>query len=87
MLLSMIEAAKEEMHSSFPMWCADPALAARMVNLEKPHQGVAPQNLRLHQGITWSNSTVALGLRGLGLENRIRSRCTDKERELRIRHG
>jgi RHS repeat-associated protein len=81
MLLSMIEAAKEEMHSSFPKWCADPALAARMVNLEKPHQGVAPQNLAPHQGITWSNSTTALGLRGARLETRVRSRCTGKERD------
>jgi RHS repeat-associated protein len=81
MLLSMIEAAKEEIFPSFPAWCADPASAARMVNPEKSHQGVAPQNLALHRGIAWSNSTSALGMRGLGLENRVRSRCTGKERD------
>ncbi len=52
-----------------------------MVNLEKPHQGVAAKNPALQQGITWSNSTTALGLRGAWLENRIRSRCTGKERD------
>jgi len=73
--------AKEEILSPFPLCCADPTLASCMVNLEKPHQGVAPQNPALHQGITWSNSTTALGLRGARLENRIRSRCTGKERD------
>jgi RHS repeat-associated protein len=63
------------------MCCAHPAMASCMVNLEKPHQGVAAKNPALHQGITWSNSTTALGLRGARLENRIRSRCTGKERD------
>jgi RHS repeat-associated protein len=48
---------------------------------KKPHQGVADKNPALHPGITWSNSTTALGLRGLGWENRFRSRCTGKERD------
>jgi RHS repeat-associated protein len=52
-----------------------------MVNLEKPHQGVAPQNPALHQGIAWSNSTSALGLRSLAVETRVRSRCNGKERD------
>jgi RHS repeat-associated protein len=73
--------AKEEILSPFPLCCADPALASCMVNLEKPHQGVAGKNPALHQGITWSNSTTALGLRRLGRENRVRSRCTGKERD------
>jgi len=73
--------AKEEILSPFPLCCADPALASCMVNLEKPHQGVAAKNPALHPGITWSNSTTALGLRGARLENRIRSRCTGKERD------
>jgi RHS repeat-associated protein len=73
--------AKEEILSPFPLCCADPALASCMVNLEKPHQGVAPQNPALHQGIAWSNSTSALGLRSLAVENRVRSRCTGKERD------
>lgn len=81
MLLTMIEAAKEEISSSFLAWCADPASAARMVNTEKPHQGVAPQKSALHPGLAWSNSTTALGLRSLAVENRIRSRCTGKERD------
>ena len=73
--------AKEEILSPFPLCCADPASAVCTFNVEKPHQGVAPQNPALYQGIAWSNSTVALGLRGLGLETRIRSRCTGKERD------
>ncbi len=48
---------------------------------EKPHQGVAPENLALHQGIAWCNSTTALGLRSLAVENRVGSRCTGKERD------
>ena len=77
----MIEAAKEEILSPFPMWCADPASAACTFNVEKPHQGVSPQNPALHQGIAWSNSTSALELRGLSWETRVRSRCTGKERD------
>jgi RHS repeat-associated protein len=73
--------AKEEILSSFPMWCADPASAACTFNVEKPHQGVAGKNPALHPGITWSNSTSALGLRGLGWENHVGSRCTGKERD------
>jgi len=73
--------AKEEILSPFPLCCADPALASCMVNLKKPHQGVAREKSALHQGITWSNSTVALGLRSLAVETRIRSRCTGKERD------
>jgi len=63
------------------MWCADPASAACTFNVEKPHQGVAGKNPALHPGITWSNSTSALGLRGLGWENHVGSRCTGKERD------
>jgi len=73
--------AKEEILSPFPLCCADPPLASCMVNLEKPHQGVAGKNPALHPGITWSNSTTALGLRTLAVENRVRSRCTGKERD------
>jgi RHS repeat-associated protein len=73
--------AKEEILSPFPLCCADPAMASCMVNLEKPHQGVASKNPALHQGITWSNSTTALGLRSLAVETRVRSRCTGKERD------
>jgi RHS repeat-associated protein len=73
--------AKEEVLSPFPLCCADPALASCMVNLKKPHQGVAGEKSALHPGITWSNSTSALGLRSLAVENRVRSRCTGKERD------
>jgi RHS repeat-associated protein len=73
--------AKEEILSPFPLCCADPALASCLVNLEKPHQGVAGKNPALHPGIEWSNSTSALGLRTLAVENRVGSRCTGKERD------
>jgi RHS repeat-associated protein len=82
MLLSMIEAAKEEIPSSFIAWCADPASAARMVNLEKSHQGIAPEKSALLLGQPVCNSTTALGLRGLAALDRVRSRCTGKERDI-----
>jgi RHS repeat-associated protein len=81
MLLSMIEAAKEEIPSSFLAWCADPASAACMVNLEKAHQGIAPEKSALLQGQPVCNSTNALGLRGLAALDRVRSRCTGKEHD------
>jgi len=74
-------AAKEETFSAFAPWSADECISAFEPEGKKAHQGVAPQNPALHQGITWSNSTVALGLRSLAVENRIRSRCTGKERD------
>jgi RHS repeat-associated protein len=69
------------MLSAFAPWCADECISAFESQSKKPHQGVAPQNLAQHQGITWSNSTVALGLRSLAVETRVRSRCTGKERD------
>ena len=81
MLAPFTTAAKEEMLSAFAPWSADECISAFESEGEKPHQGVAPEDLALHQGIAWSNSTTALGLRGLGLENRVRSRCTGKERD------
>src|SRR6185312_15789920 len=81
MLLFMIEAAKEEIPSSFLAWCADPASAARMVNLEKSHQGIAPEKSALLLGQPVCNSTTALGLRGLAALDRVGSRCTGKERD------
>ena len=77
----MIEAAKEEIPSSFPLWCADSASAASLVNLEKPHQGIAPEKSAPFLGQSLCNSTNALGLRSLAVENRVRSRCTGKERD------
>jgi len=74
-------AAKEEMPSAFAPWSADECIRAFESEGKKPHQGGAPENLALHQGITWSNSTTALGLRSLAVENRVRSRCTGKERD------
>jgi RHS repeat-associated protein len=74
-------AAKEEMLSAFVPWSADECIRAFESEGKKPHQGVAPQNLALHQGIAWSNSASALGLRSLAVENRVRSRCTGKERD------
>jgi len=81
MLPSMIEAAKEEIPSSFPLWCADSASAASLVNLEKPHQGVAPEKSAPFLGQSFCNSTNALGLHSLAIENRVRSRCKGKERD------
>jgi RHS repeat-associated protein len=81
MLPSMIEAAKEGIPSSFPLWCADSASAASLVNLEKPHQGIAPEKSAPFLGQSFRNSTNALGLRSLAIENRVRSRCTGKERD------
>lgn len=69
------------MLSAFVPWSADECIRAFESEGKKPHQGVAPQNLALHQGIAWSNSTSALGLRSLAVENRVRSRCTGKERD------
>jgi len=69
------------MLSAFAPWCADECISAFESQSKKPHQGVAPHNLAQHQGITWSNSTVALGLRSLAVETRVRSRCTGKERD------
>ena len=69
------------MLSPFAPWSADECIRTFESQGKKPHQGVAPQNLALHQGIAWSNSTVALGLRGLAVETRVRSRCTGKERD------
>jgi RHS repeat-associated protein len=74
-------AAKEEMLYPFVPWSADECIRAFESQGKKAHQGVAPQKTALHQGITWSNSTSALGLRSLAVENRVRSRCTGKERD------
>jgi RHS repeat-associated protein len=78
-LATFTTAAKEELLSSFVPWSADECICAFESQGKKVHQGVAPQNLALHQGIAWSNSTTALGLRGAQLETRVRSRCTGKE--------
>jgi RHS repeat-associated protein len=77
----VLSAAKEETFSAFGPWCAETCISASKCEGEKPHQGVASKNPALHQGITWSNSTTALGLRGARLETRVRSRCTGKERD------
>jgi RHS repeat-associated protein len=69
------------MLSAFAPWSADECISAFESEGKKPHQGVAGKNPALHQGIVWSNSTSALGLRRLGRENRSGSRCTGKERD------
>jgi hypothetical protein len=83
-LATFTTAAKEELLSSFVPWSADECICAFESQGKKVHQGVAPQNLALHQGIAWSNSTTALGLRGAQLETRVRSRCTGEERDYEI---
>ncbi len=69
------------MLSSFVPWSADECIRAFESQDKKAHQGIAPQNLALHLGIAWSNSTDALGLRSLAVETRVRSRCTGNERD------
>ena len=69
------------MLSAFAPWSADECISAFESEGKKPHQGVAPENPALHQGIAWSNSKTALGLRSLAVETRVRSRCTGKERD------
>src|SRR5438477_2046578 len=69
------------MFSTFGPWCVQTCISAHESEGEKPHQGVAGKNPALYRGITWSNSTNALGLRRLGRENRSGSRCTGKERD------
>jgi RHS repeat-associated protein len=69
------------MLSPFVPRSADECIRAFESQDKKPHHGVAPQNPALHQGIAWSNSTSALGLQSLAVENRVGSRCTGKERD------
>jgi len=69
------------MFSAFGPWCAETCIGAHESEGEKTHQGVAGKNPALRLGITWSNSTTALGLRGVRTETRVRSRCTGKERD------
>ncbi|MGB7865868.1 MAG: RHS repeat-associated core domain-containing protein, partial [Candidatus Sulfotelmatobacter sp.] len=69
------------MLSAFAPWCAEACISAFESEGKKPHQGVAGKNPALYPGITWSNSTTALGLRVLAVENRVGSRCTGKERD------
>ena len=76
MLAPFTTAAKEEMLSAFAPWCAETRIGDDEDKGEKSHQGFFGKTA-LSPGIAWSNSTVALGLRGLGLENRIRSRCEE----------
>jgi len=75
----------------FLPWCADPALAADLFPEETRTEAHADKGEKSHQrffgkttlspGIAWSNSTSALGLRTLAVENRGGSRCTGKERD------
>jgi RHS repeat-associated protein len=69
------------MLSPFVPWSADDCIRTFECEGKKTHQGVAGEKSALHQGIAWSNSTVALGLRSLAVETRVRSRCTGKERD------
>lgn len=62
MLTPFPTAAKEEMLSGFTPWCAETRISTSALKGKKPHQGVAPQKSASHQGVTWSKSTLALGL-------------------------
>jgi RHS repeat-associated protein len=77
----MMEAAKEEMLSSFVPWCAETGIGARTSEGKKPHQGVATKKSAHFLGHEVCNSTTALGLRGQAALDRIGSRCTGKERD------
>jgi RHS repeat-associated protein len=70
------------MLSPFVPWSADECIRTFESQGKKSHQGVASPKTALHQGISWSNSTSALGLRSLAAENGVRSRCTGKERDV-----
>lgn len=50
------------MLSGFASWCTETCIGASEGESQKPHQGFAGHNLRLHRGIEWSKSTLALGL-------------------------
>jgi RHS repeat-associated protein len=69
------------MFSAFGPWCVQTCIGAHESEGEKPHQGVASKKSALHLGQELCNSTTALGLRGMSLENGVRSRCTGKERD------
>jgi len=62
--------------------CADPALALETLSIaENSRQGFRVLDGALHPGITWSNSTTALGIAGTLYDGGIRSRCTGKEQD------
>ena len=67
------------MFSAFVPWCAETCVEARTDKGEKTHQGVSSKNPAPYQGIAWSKSTTALGLRAEGWEKCNGSRCTGKE--------
>ncbi|HET9182935.1 MAG TPA: RHS repeat-associated core domain-containing protein [Candidatus Angelobacter sp.] len=69
------------MLSPFVPWCAETCINAHESEGEKPHQGVATKKSAHFLGRDVCNSTTALGLRGQAALNRIRSRCTGKERD------
>jgi RHS repeat-associated protein len=89
MLTALPEAAKEKMLSPVGPTCADPAalfeeetrIGPRVCQGKKPHQGFAAENRALFLGQSVSNSASALGFQFLTVENRVRSRCTGKERD------
>ncbi|HLW88001.1 MAG TPA: hypothetical protein VKR57_05875, partial [Terriglobales bacterium] len=75
MLAALSEAAKKEMPLFGPP-CADPALALETLSIaENSRQGFRVLDGALHPGITWSNSTTALGIAGTLYDGGIRSRC------------
>jgi RHS repeat-associated protein len=59
----------------------DGLLAAIALRNENSRLGVPNKNPALHQGINACNSTIVLGLQSTAALNRIRSRCTGKERD------
>jgi RHS repeat-associated protein len=68
------------MLSAFGPWCAEACIDDDEDKAEKSHQGFFGKTA-LSPGITWCNSTTALGLRSLAVETRVGSRCTGKERD------
>ena len=59
----------------------DGLLAAMTLRNENSRLGVPSKNPALHQGINACNSTIVLGLQSTAALNRVRSRCTGKERD------
>jgi RHS repeat-associated protein len=81
MLSALPEAAKEEMPLCGPL-CTDPAAAWETSCVaENSRHGFQVLDGALQQGITWSNSTTALGIAWTLYDGGIRSRCTSKERD------
>jgi hypothetical protein len=64
---AQLETAAQTSGRTLGEWCRQMILGASDAAAHDPAL-VAPQNLALHEGIAWSNCTIALGLRSLALK-------------------